>query len=86
MSKSPFDLSFQERRCQLGIHNYINFMDSPLELEYYKDIPEEVMVCKLCKQITTPYELQQRMQQDDWNNFYITMYTNTNLCNSFCME
>ena len=85
MSKSPFDLSFQERRCQLGIHNYINFMDSPLELEYYKDIPEEVMVCKLCKQITTPYELQQRMQQDDWNNFYITMYTNTNLCNSFCM-
>ena len=84
MSKSPFDLSFQERRCELGIHNYINFMDSPIEIEYYKDIPEEVLICKICKQMTTPYELSRRMD-DDWNNFYITMCMDNDLCRSLCM-
>ena len=60
MTKSIFNLSFQERRCQLGIHNYINFMDSPIEIEYKLDIPNEVLMCKKCGYMTTPKELLDR--------------------------
>ncbi len=48
---------FHERRCQLGIHNYVNFLDSSIHIEYEKDIPNEVLICQLCKYITTAKEL-----------------------------
>lgn len=60
MTKSIFNLSFQERRCQLGIHNYINFMDSPIEIEYKLDVPNEVLMCKKCGCMTLPKELLDR--------------------------
>ena len=60
MTKSIFDLVFQERRCQLGIHNYINFLDSPLKIEYKLDIPDEVLMCTKCGCMTTPKELLDR--------------------------
>ena len=84
MSKSPFDLSFQERRCQLGIHNYINFMDSPIEIEYHRDIPEEVLICKICKQMTTPYELSRRMD-DEWNNWIVSEWSSAILYIKHCV-
>ena len=65
MTKSIFDLIFQERRCQLGIHNYINFMDSPIEIKYKLDIPNEVLICKKCKCLTTPKELLDREVCDE---------------------
>ena len=49
--------NYQLRRCELGIHNFINFMDSPLEIEYVLDIPEEVLICKVCKHMLTPLEI-----------------------------
>ena len=49
--------NYQVRRCELGIHNFVNFMDSPLEIEYRLDIPEEVLVCKVCKHMMTPFEI-----------------------------
>jgi len=60
VTKSIFDLIFQERRCQLGIHNYINFIDSPIEIEYRLDIPNEVLMCTKCGCMTTPKELLDR--------------------------
>ena len=66
MKKSIFDKSFQERRCQLGIHNYINFMDSPIDIEYKADIPNEVLICNVCKNITTPRELLERAENEHY--------------------
>ena len=64
MSKSIFDLSFQERRCQLGIHNYINFLESAIDIEYKLDVPNEVLICQICKCLTTPKELLDRAVGD----------------------
>lgn len=63
MKKSIFDMSFQDRRCQLGLHNFIQFMDSPIEIEYVADIPEEVLICKTCGTMQTPRELYEKAQR-----------------------
>lgn len=56
-------MSFQDRRCQLGLHNFIQFMDSPIEIEYVADIPEEVLICKTCGTMQTPRELYEKAQR-----------------------
>jgi len=65
MSKTPWDMSFQDRRCDLGFHNFINFMDSPIDIEYVADIPEEVLICKTCGTMLTPREILERAERNE---------------------
>lgn len=58
-------MSFQDRRCDLGFHNFINFMDSPIDIEYVADIPDEVLICKTCGTMLTPRELLERQNYKD---------------------
>lgn len=60
--------NFQERRCQLGFHNFDNFLDSTIHIEYGMDIPNEILICKRCKHMTTPKELHEREQYEDNND------------------
>jgi len=59
--------NYKNLRCQLGIHNYINFLDSPIEVHYKLDIPDEVLMCTVCGTMTTPVELynQQSYGEED---------------------
>tara|TARA_R110002012_G_scaffold78610_2_gene200224 strand:- start:3553 stop:3675 length:123 start_codon:yes stop_codon:yes gene_type:complete len=40
-------------------------MDSPIEIKYKLDIPNEVLICKKCKCLTTPKELLDREVCDE---------------------
>lgn len=57
MQNDFYHEKYQSRRCQVGIHNYINFMDANIEIEYVMDVPQEVLMCKVCGHMTTPAEL-----------------------------
>ena len=39
-------------------------MDSPIDIEYKLDIPNEVLICQICKCITTSKELLDRAVGD----------------------
>jgi hypothetical protein len=42
-------------------------MDSPIEIEYKLDIPNEVLMCKKCGYMTTPKELLDREEYNtEW--------------------
>lgn len=56
---------WQERRCELGFHNFTNFMDSSIHIEYNMDIPNEVLMCKRCGHMLTPNELRNRQHYQD---------------------
>ena len=53
---------WEKRRCEIGFHNFTNFMDSSIHITYIQDIPNEVLICKRCKYMTTPKELIERQQ------------------------
>jgi len=56
---------YKLRRCQLGIHNYTNFMDSSIHPSYHLDVPNEVMKCQVCGILTLPREILEREQYED---------------------
>ncbi len=58
---------WQDRRCELGFHNFTNFMDNSIHVQYHMDIPNEVLMCKRCGHMLTPVEIKARQQYEDKN-------------------
>jgi len=56
---------YQDRRCEMGFHNFTNFMDSSIHATYTKDIPNEVLMCHRCGHMLTPKEIRDREQYED---------------------
>ena len=50
-----YQVNWEKRRCQIGFHNYNNFMEG------------EVRICKRCGHMTTPRELQERQHYEENN-------------------
>jgi len=40
-------------------------MDSPIDIEYVADIPEEVLICKTCGTMLTPREILERAERNE---------------------
>jgi len=60
-------VNWEKRRCEIGVHNFTNFMDSSIHIKYHADIPNEVLICKRCGHMTTPKELIERQHYEDEN-------------------